>query len=390
MSWRHGCLSAVLLAIAISSASAADDPAAQTKTDSQVVRLGFAAPLSGPQAHFGQDMLNGVELAVEEANAQGITLDGQAVQFALRVHDDKADSRVALTVAHALTQENVSGVLGHFNSGPSIAASQVYADAGIPQMAMATAPQYNAQGYDSAFRMMTSDTQQGSAIGQFVVKDLGARAIVLIEDRSAYGQGLAQETTAAVEAAGGKVVHKISVDRSVTDFTPVIQTLQNEKFDLVFFGGSDIQAGPLRRQLVSHHINVPFIVGEMARSDVFVRLAGEAAEGAYGSLAGVPLNRLEEGIQFQRRFHERYGVEPGVYAPYAYDGAWSLITAMQEAGSAEPRAYLPYLHRLQRKGVTSARLSYRENGDLREVAVTLYQVDNGRWKVYKTLVKRSN
>ena len=380
----------MLAAVVCYGVAANDDNSGPSLDETQVVRIGFAAPLTGPQAHFGRDMLNGVELALEQANAQAITLDGQAVRFELSVQDDKADARVALSVAQQLTREEVSGVLGHFNSGPSIAASEVYAAAGIPQMAMATAPQYNAQGYDSAFRMMTSDTQQGSAIGQFAVKDLGARSVVLIDDRSAYGQGLAQQAAAAIEAAGGNVVQRIVVDRRVSDFMPVIQQLQDKKFDLVFFGGSDIQAGPLRKQLIANGMSAPFIVGEMARSDVFVRLAGEAAEGVYGSLAGVPLERLEEGVQFVRDFRARYGVEPGVYAPYAYDGAWNMITAMKEAGSSKPEAYLPKLASLQRAGATSERIAYDKNGDLKEISVTLYQVKGGKWEMVKTMVSQSN
>src|SRR5690606_26875084 len=136
-------------------------------------------------AHYGEDMRNGLQLAIEEANEQGIEVDGKVAQFELVSKDDQADPRTAVQVAQQIVDEGVDGVLGHFNSGTTIPASSVYNDAGLPQIAMATSPEYTQQGYDTTFRMMTSDTQQGSADGEFMVKELGACKIALIDDRTA-------------------------------------------------------------------------------------------------------------------------------------------------------------------------------------------------------------
>ncbi|MDF6993792.1 branched-chain amino acid ABC transporter substrate-binding protein, partial [Escherichia coli] len=138
----------------------------------EVIKLGFAAPMSGPQAQYGTDMKNGATLAVEEFNATKPKIAGKDVKFQLKAEDDQADPKTGTAVAQKLVDSGIKGMLGHFNSGTSIPASRVYNPAGIAQIAMATAPEYTKQGYKTTFRMMTSDTQQGSVVGTFAVKKL--------------------------------------------------------------------------------------------------------------------------------------------------------------------------------------------------------------------------
>jgi len=357
--------------------------AAQAAT---TVRLGFAAPLTGPQAHYGEDMRNGLTLALEEANAQGIKLDGDTVKFVLVSKDDQADPRIAVQVAQQIVDADVRGVLGHFNSGTTIPASRVYNDAGLPEIAMATSPEYTQQGYDTTFRMMTSDTQQGAAVGVFMVKDLKARKIALIDDRTAYGQGLADQVAKAVQRAGGQIVAREYTTDKASDFTAILTSIKAKGADAIFFGGLDAQSGPMRRQMVTLGLPQPLVSGEMTRSDTFLRLAGDAANGTYASLAGVPLKDMAQGEKFAAAYKARFKTAPGVYAPYAYDGAWNMIAAMQAAGSAKADKYLPKLAALQRSGATSRRITYDKNGDLNEVAVTIYTVKNGQWEEIKTIV----
>lgn len=358
--------------------------------DNTVVKLGFAAPLTGPQSHYGEDMKNGLALALEEANKQNIQLDGKPAKFELVSRDDQADPRTAVQVAQQIVDEDVNGMLGHFNSGTTIPASSVYNDAGLPQIAMATSPEYTDQGYDTTFRMMTSDTQQGAAAGQFIVNDLGAKTVALIDDRTAYGQGLADQVAKAVEAAGGKVIAREYTTDKANDFTSILTNIKSKQPAAIFFGGLDAQSGPMRRQMITLGIKAPLVSGEMTRSDTFLKLAGDAANGTYASLAGVPLKQMAAGEKFQADYKARFKVEPGVYAPYAYDGAWNMITAMKEAGSAKPKAYLPKLASLQRSGATSENIAYDENGDLKEISVTIYEVKNGKWEMVKTMVSKAN
>ncbi|WP_442597524.1 branched-chain amino acid ABC transporter substrate-binding protein [Parapusillimonas sp. JC17] len=357
--------------------------------DAAVVKLGFAAPLTGPQAHYGEDMKNGLTLALEEANQQAIELDGKTVRFELVTRDDQADPRTAVQVAQQIVDEGVQGVLGHFNSGTTIPASSVYHDAGLPQIAMATSPQYTEQGYDTTFRMMTSDTQQGAAAGEFVVKDLGAKNVALIDDRTAYGQGLADQVAKAVEAHGGKIVAREYTTDKANDFAAILTNIKNVKPDAIFFGGLDAQSGPMRRQMVTLGMQAPLVSGEMTRSETFLKLAGPAANGTYASLAGVPLAQMAAGERFQEAYKTRFKTDPGVYAPYAYDGAWSMIIAMKEAGSAKPEAYLPKLAALKRAGATSQEIAYDDKGDLKEISVTIYEVKDGKWEMVKTMVSKA-
>ncbi|MCQ9616608.1 branched-chain amino acid ABC transporter substrate-binding protein [Paenalcaligenes niemegkensis] len=357
--------------------------------DEEVVRFGFAAPLTGPQSHYGEDMRNGLTLALEEANAEGIELDGKKARFELLSRDDQADPRTAVQVAQQIVDENVNGVLGHFNSGTTIPASRVYHDAGLPQIAMATSPEYTAQGYETAFRMMTSDTQQGAAVGEFIVNDLGAKNIALIDDRTAYGQGLSDQVAKAVERSGGKVVLREYTTDKANDFTSILTNIKGRNVDAVFFGGLDAQSGPMRRQMVTLGIEAPLVSGEMTRSDTFLRLAGAAADNTYASLAGVPLSSMAAGEKFASDYQSRFNVSPGVYAPYAYDGAWNMIAAMKEAGSAQPDKYLEKLASLKRAGATSENIAYDENGDLSEISVTIYEVKDGKWEMVKTMVSQN-
>lgn len=371
---------AVMAGFALSPAHAADT----------VVKLGFAAPLTGPQSHYGEDMKNGLTLALEEANKQNIQLDGKTAKFELVTRDDQADPRTAVQVAQQIVDEGVQGILGHFNSGTTIPASRVYNDAGLPQIAMATSPEYTQQNYDTTFRMMTSDTQQGAAAGEFIVKDLKAKTVALIDDRTAYGQGLADQVAKAVEANGGKVIAREYTTDKANDFTSILTNIKSKAPDAIFFGGLDAQSGPMRRQMVRLGIKAPLVSGEMTRSDTFLKLAGDAANGTYASLAGVPLKQMAAGEKFEADYKARFKVEPGVYAPYAYDGAWNMITAMKEAGSAKPETYLPKLAALQRTGATSQNIAYDKNGDLKEISVTIYEVKNGKWEMVKTMVSKAN
>ncbi|KKW68211.1 amino acid ABC transporter substrate-binding protein [Lampropedia cohaerens] len=357
--------------------------AAQAET---VVKFGFAAPLTGPQSHYGEDMRNGLLLAIEEANVKGIIVDGEKARFELVSKDDQADPRIAVQVAQQIVDEEVHGVLGHFNSGTTIPASRVYNDAGLPQIAMATSPEYTQQGYDTTFRMMTSDTQQGAAVGVFMVEDLGAKKVALIDDRTAYGQGLTDQVAAAVERSGGTIVAREYTTDKANDFTAILTNIKAREADAIFFGGLDAQSGPMRRQMATLGIDIPLVSGEMTRSETFLRLAGDAANGTYASLAGVPLDSMAQGEKFAADYKARFNTEPGVYAPYAYDGAWNMITAIEQAGTADPGKYLEKLANLQRSGATSEHIAYDENGDLNEVAVTIYVVKDGQWEMVKTMV----
>ncbi|MEN3109885.1 branched-chain amino acid ABC transporter substrate-binding protein [Uliginosibacterium paludis] len=355
--------------------------AADTATQ---VKIGFAAPLTGPQAHYGKGYQNGVQLALDDANALNPTLGGKPVKFVLVAEDDMADPKTATQVAQRVLDGGVSGVIGHFNSGTSIPASKVYSDAGMPQIAMATAPAFTQQGFKTTFRSMTSDTQQGSVMGRFVVEKLAAKKIAIIDDRTAYGQGLADEFEKAAKAAGGNVVAREFTNDKASDFMAILTRIKSRKPDAIFFGGTDAQSGPLAKQLTQIGLKSPLISGEMTRSDTFIKLAGDAAEGTIASLAGVPMEQMPGGADFLKRFKERFG-EPEIYSPYGYDATRVMVAAMLKADSSEPAKYLPVLASIHHAGVTAPDISYDDKGDLANGGITVYQVRSGKWEVMETL-----
>ncbi|MCP9758801.1 branched-chain amino acid ABC transporter substrate-binding protein [Aquitalea sp. S1-19] len=367
-------------------APAADASAATAAAGATVVQIGFAAPLTGPQAHYGEEYKNGVTLAIEDANAEKPVIGGQPVTFELVAEDDQADPKTATQVAQKFVDSKVSGMVGHFNSGTSIPASKIYADAGIPMVAMATAPAFTQQGYKTTFRSMTSDTQQGSVMGKFVVEKLGAKNIVIIDDRTAYGQGLADEFEKAVQAAGGKVVKREFTNDKATDFAAILTSIKGQNPDVVFFGGADAQSAPMAKQMKRLSIKAPLVSGEMTKTPNFVKLAGKEAEGTIASLAGLPLADMPKGKDYETRYKARFQSDVATYSPYGYDAARAMIAAMKKADSTEPAKYLPELAKnAYIDGVTTSNWAYDDKGDLKDGGITVYQVKNGDWVVLETV-----
>jgi branched-chain amino acid transport system substrate-binding protein len=353
-----------------------------TADGKEIVLIGQASPLTGPQAHLGKDNDNGARLAIDEINATNPTLGGKPVEFKLISEDDGADPKTATTVAQRLVDEGVDGVIGHLNSGATIPASKVYADAGIPQISpSATAVKYTTQGFKTAFRVMTNDRQQGSVLGAFAAK-LGKK-IAIIDDRTAYGQGLADEVEKAAKAAGEDVVAREYTTDHSTDFMAILTSIKAKDPDVVFFGGMDPQAAPLVKQMHQLGMKAQFLGADGSETPKFIQLAGPDAEGAIASMPGLPIDSMPGGEAFKKKFEAKYGPIQN-YAPYAYDAVHVLVAAMEKAGSADPKKYLADLPKTDYEGVTG-HIRFDANGDLAGGAITLYQIKNGEWTVLETV-----
>ena len=365
--------------------SACGKSASDQASDVLEARIGAASPLTGPQAHLGKDNENGTRMAIDDANAKGIVIGGKKVHFELVSEDDQADPKTATIVAQKLVDDNVSGVIGHLNSGTTIPAAKIYSDNGIPQISpSATAVAYTHQGFKTAFRVMANDAQQGSALGVYAAKNLNAKKIAVIDDRTAYGQGLADEFIKAATAAGAEIVaHEYTSDKSV-DFTAVLTAVKARQPDLIFYGGMDAQGAPMARQLKALALNVRFMMGDGGRTPEFIKLAEDAAQGVYASLPGVPLDKMPGGKDFSQRYEAKFKQPIQLYAPYCYDAVNVMIAAMQKAGSVEPAKYLPALASVSNDGITS-KIQFDANGDLKGGAVTLYQVQHGQWQALQTI-----
>ena len=347
---------------------------------SVIVKLGSVAPLTGPQAHLGKDNDNGVRLALEEVNATGLTIAGKKIQFQVVSEDDQADPKTATIVAQRLVDAQVKGVIGHLNSGTTIPASKIYNDAGIPQVSpSATAIAYTAQKFNTAYRVMTNDSQQGRVLGNFAAKQ--AKKIAIIDDRTAYGQGLADEFEKAAKAGGAQIVGREYTTHTSTDFLSILTAVKANNPDLLFYGGMDAQAAPMIKQLKQLGIKAQFLGGDGAQSAEFIKLAGAQAEGAIASSPGLPITEMPGGKAFSDKFTSKYG-KIQIYAPYAYDATFAVINAMKRADSTEPNKYLPELAKTNFAGVTGP-ISFDEKGDVKGEAVTLYKVMNGQWQPIK-------
>ncbi len=373
-------LAALALTLAACGKSASD----QSASGALLVRIGSVAPLTGPQAHLGKDNENGARMAIDEANAKGVMIGGRKIHFELISEDDQADPKTATIVAQKLADSEVSGVIGHLNSGTTIPAAKIYHDYGIPQISpSATAVAYTEQGFKTAFRVMANDAQQGHVLGEYAAKNLGAKKIAIIDDRTAYGQGLADQFIKAAKASGAEIVaHEYTNDKAV-DFTAVLTVVKGKQPDLLFYGGMDAQGGMMAKQLKALQLNVKFMMGDGGYTPEFVKLAGAAAEGSYASLPGVPLAKMPGGTAFAERFVAKY--QPiQLYAPYAYDAVNVMIAAMQKADSVAPAKYLSALAGISHEGIT-ATIKFDEKGDLKGGAVTMYQVQQGKWQPLETL-----
>jgi len=349
-----------------------------------VVKIGQASPLTGPQGLIGKDNDNGARLAVEEMNAKGVTIGGAKVRFELVSEDDEADPKKGTLVAQKLVDAKVAGVIGHLNSGTTIPASKIYNDAGIPQVSpSATNPKYTQQDYKGAFRVMANDVQQGKVLGEYAVAKLGAKKVAIVDDRSAYGQGLADEFEKSAKAGGATIVGREYTNDKATDFRAILTNIKGKRPDLVFYGGMYTQSGPMVAQMKSLGIKSRFLSGDGTQSAEFTNLAGAAGEGVIASSPGVPLDKMPGGKSFTERFNAKYG-KIQIYAPYAYDATMTLIEAMVKANSTDPAKYLPELAKTQRQGV-SGPIAFDQKGDLRNSPITLYVVKDGKWDALETV-----
>ncbi len=366
-------LTAVATLAAISSLAMAQD---------QVVKIGHVGPVSGAIAHLGKDNEWGARLAIEELNAKGVSINGKKIKLELVAEDDAADPKQGTAAAQKLVDAKVSGVIGHLNSGTTIPASKIYSDAGIPQISpSSTNPKYTRQGYKTAFRVVADDVHLGGTLGRYAVNELKGKTIAVIDDRTAYGQGVAEEFEKAVKAAGGNLVgHEFTTDKA-TDFMPILTTLKGKKPDIIFFGGMDAVGGPMMKQMKSLGIKAKFMGGDGICTNEMIKLAGDAmADGqVVCAEAGGVDGALKKGMDdFSAKFKKRFNDDVKLYSPYVYDAVYVMVDAMQRAKSTEPAKYLPELAKTSGfKGVTGT-ISFDAKGDIKNGALTLYTFKAGK------------
>uniref|UniRef100_A8GEW4 Extracellular ligand-binding receptor n=1 Tax=Serratia proteamaculans (strain 568) TaxID=399741 RepID=A8GEW4_SERP5 len=351
----------------------------------ETILIGLAGPLTGPSARIGKDLENGAQLAIADANAQKPTLKGKPVTFKLLSEDDQSDPRTAVAVAQRLVDEGVAGVVGHWNTGTSIPAARIYHDAGIAQVApVATGHGYTQQGFDTSFRVMGHDDDGGHYAGDYAVKVLKAKRIAVIDDRTAFGQGLADEFIKSLAAQGLQPVAREYVDDKTVDFSAVLTTVRSKNADLIFFGGVDSQAAPLARRIKQLGMNTQLMGAGGFVSQTFLTLAQKEGEGVVALEPGLPLEQMPGGKAFEQAYRDRYKTHIELHAPFAYDATRVLIAAIEQAGSADPADYLPKLRAIHYQGVTGT-IAFDAQGNLQQPSFTLYRVVDGKWQPQSVL-----
>ncbi|MFL6645667.1 MAG: branched-chain amino acid ABC transporter substrate-binding protein [Paraburkholderia fungorum] len=352
--------------------------AAAPASEAIVVKIGHAAPLTGPIAHLGKDNENGARLAVEEINTQGLTIDGHKIQLELDAEDDAADPKTGTAAAEKLVEDHVVAVVGHLNSGVSIPASKIYSDAGIVQISpSSTNPGYTQQGFKTTYRVVATDAQQGPALANYATKVLGAKRIAIVDDSTVYGKGLADEFAKTVQASGAKVVAREATNDRATEFQAVLRKIRRVQPDVIMFGGMDATGGPFAKQAAALGIRAKILGGDGVCTDKVGELAGTAVQNLVCSEAGLALSKMDKGADFEKKYVDRFHTPVQIYAPFTYDAVYVIVDAMKRANSIEAPKVLAAMPSTDYNGVIG-HIAFDDKGDLKEGAITLYDFKDGK------------
>jgi ABC-type branched-subunit amino acid transport system substrate-binding protein len=351
--------------------------AAATAQD-QLVRIGVSGPLSGANAFAGKDNENGVRLAVEELNAQKIKAGGKLLRFELMSEDDQGDPKAGVNVAQKFADAGVKFVLGPYNSGVAIPASRVYNDAGILMSTVGTNPKITQSRYPNVFRIVASDNQVGGSMAAYAAKELKIKTVGVIDDRTAFGQGIADEFAKQARASGLTVAGREFTNEKASDFSAILTAFRAKKVDAIFFGGYAPQGAPMARQMKQLGMGgVRLLGGDTLCSPEMAKLGGDAVgENVLCAQAGAMLDKQPGGPAFKQRFKQRFQRDPDVYAPAFYDQTMFIAQAIKSANTIDAAAVSKLLHTMSYQGVAGT-YGYDPNGNLKKTAVTVYTFKNG-------------
>lgn len=342
------------------------------------VKIGEVAPLTGPASYLGKDTENGARLAVEEINEKGLVVGGQKVKLVLDAEDDAGDPRQATQVAQKLVDEKVAAVVGHMNSGTTIPASKIYSDAGIVQVSpSATNPAYTQQGFKTTYRVVATDAQQGPALADYAAKTLKVKTVAIVDDATAYGQGLAVEFEKKAKADGITVLSHDATNDKATDFRAILTKIKGEQPGAIMYGGLDGTGGPFAKQAKQLGLAQKILAGDGLCADDLAKLAGEAADSVICSIAGSPLEKMPRGPAFTAAYTKRFGMHPVLNSPFAYDAVYVIVEAMKRSGSTEPDKILAAMPATNFQGVLG-QTQFDGKGDLLHGTISLYKYVSGK------------
>ena len=349
------------------------------------IKIGHVAPLTGGIAHLGKDNENGARLAVDEINAAGgVKAGDKTFKLELLAEDDKADPKEGTLAAQKIVDGGAVAVVGHLNSGTSIPASKIYSDASVAQISpSATNPKLTEQGFKTTFRVVANDNQQGGVLANFAAGEMKAKTIAIVDDRTAYGQGLADVVEKVAKEKGVKVVAREFTNDKATDFNAILTKIRAAKPDVVMYGGMDATAGPMAKQMKQLGIKAPMLAGDGVCSPEFIKLAGDAANILTCSMAGEAVEKLPKGTDFLAKYKAKFNQDVQIYSPYSYDAVYVIAEAIKAAGSAERAAITAAIPKTNYGGVTG-QITFDEKGDIKGGAISMFRVKEGKLEYIST------
>jgi branched-chain amino acid transport system substrate-binding protein len=332
------------------------------------IKIGVAGPVTGPNAAFGAQLKNGVEQAVEDINAAG-GINGQKLQIV--VGDDVSDPKQGVSVANKFAAEGVKFVVGHFNSGVSIPASQVYEEAGIVQVTPAsTNPQFTERGMWNTFRTCGRDDQQGGVAGAYLADKFKGKKVAIVHDKTPYGKGLADETQKAMNKQGLKEVMYEGINTGEKDYSALVSKLKQANVDVVYFGGLHTEAGLIIRQMRDQGLNAPMMSGDGIVSSEFVSIAGPGAEGTLMTFSPDPRKNPNAKAAVEK--FRKKNFEPEAYTLYSYAAVEVYKQAAEAVKSTDPKKMAEYMHSGKTFKTVIGDLSFDKKGDITRPDYVMY------------------
>jgi len=367
-SFKHSALFAALTLVLAGNALAQE----------QVVKIGQTGPLSGPNAFAGKDNENGVRLAIEELNAKKLQVAGKTLKFELQSEDDQCDPKAGVAVAQKLVDSGVKYVMGPYCSGVAIPASRLYDEGGTLMSTVGTNPKVTEGGFKGVFRIIAGDNQIGSSMAMYAAKVMKAKTAAVIDDRTAFGQGVAIEFMKEAKALGLNVVAQEYTTDKATDFSAILTTIKSKKPDVIFYGGYAPQAAPMARQMKQLAISAKMLGGDTLCSPEMGKLGGDAVnEVVYCAQGGSMLDKTSDGPAFKAKYKKRFNLDADAYAASFYDQAQLIGQSMAKAGSIDPVKVAAELRKGSYKGVAGT-YAYDDKGNMKQAPITVYTFKNAQ------------
>jgi len=345
-----------------------------------VIKIGVAQPLTGNLAALGKDLLNGVQLAVEELNKEGVKINGKTVTFEVVAVDDRANAETGKEVAKQLVDAGVVAVIGHLNSGVSIAAAPIYAEKHIPQMAISTNPKFTALGLDTTFRLVANDTLQAKAIGSFSASQFKATKYAMLDDGTPYGKDLAAGATVQLKNAKKEIVLQQSFDDKTTKFDELAAKLKAANVEVIVSTLNDFQIVALIEALKKiNYTDIYLLGGDTIKTTLMLKGSG-VLKGLYATSPILEAREFTAGAAFLDKYRAKYKIEPAYAGHYTYDAMHVLAGAMRRAESAKPEKIVETLRKIDGYAPATGSMKWDNLGEQRYGVIGVYSARGATWE----------